>query len=333
MMRYRRGLRWHRFPIAGLMLVFLLGGCVRSPHLAGPIPAATIAPFPGNGEPPLLVDAGWLQARLAAGSPRIVVLDASELRTYRAGHIPGAVHAWWQDTMDPNGPVYGTVLKPEENDPDPQLLRRHFIEDLGVTRDSFVVVYDDAGNRWAARFVWTLRFLGYGNAAVLDGGLGAWRGAGGALEKRENDPAPISQPPIDPQKGWYLVKSELLPMLSDPNVLLLDVRTDEERADDIDRTIEPGSIPGSVAIPWTSAIADERGHLLPPEQLRALFESAGVTPDRTIVLYARFGTETAHTWLALKLLGYPNVLIYDGGWVDWALDPSTPKEPLPSRAA
>jgi thiosulfate/3-mercaptopyruvate sulfurtransferase len=309
-------------------LVLVLAGCSQRLALPGEIPPATVAPFPGNAEPPLLVDAASLSARLSAGDGHLVILDASELRRYRAGHIPGAVHAWWQDTMDPNGPVYGTVLKPDNNISDPQLLRRHFIEDLGVTPDDDVVVYDDAGGRWAARLVWALRFLGYSRAAMLDGGLGAWRGIGAELESRENEPAIVANPAIDPQRNWYLVTGELLEQLNEPDLVVLDVRTSEERADDVDGTIEPGSIPNSIAIPWTSAVADEHGHFLPPDQLRSLFENAGVTPERTIVLLARFGAETAHTWLALKLLGYPNVLIYDGGWVDWAAHQETPKEAI-----
>jgi len=232
--------------------------------------------------------------------------------------------------MDPNGPAYGTVLKPDENQPDPQHLRRTFVEDLGVTRESDVVVYDNEQNRRAARIVWTLRFFGYSRVAVLDGGLAAWRGAEGSLETRENSPADVPQPPIDPQQkaDWYLVTGELMSELTDPDLVLLDSRTEDERADDVDETIDPGSIPNSVEAPWTSTMSDTHGYFLSPPELRALFESAGVTPNRRIVIYARFGVETAHTWLALKLLGYEHVLIYDSGWVDWAQRPDTPKQPL-----
>lgn len=313
-------------------LAAVLAGCGYRANVPAAIPVATVASYPGNGEPPLLVDASWLQAQQGSENARLVILDASDLITYRAGHIPGAVHAWWQDTMNPNELFYGGVLKPEENDPDPQLLRRYFIEDLGVTPESQVVIYDNAQNRWAARLVWTLRFLGYPNAAVLDGGLAAWRGIGGELQSGENEAAAVSQPSISPQKGYYVYTDELLQMLNEPELVLLDVRTEAERTDDIDQTIEPGSIPNSIVVPWTATLADSSGRLLPPEQLRALFEQAGVTPDRTVVIYARFGVETAHTWLALKLLGYPTVLIYDGGWVDWAKIQLTPKQSLDSSS-
>lgn len=326
MMRHPRRLR----PATLLALALLFGGCGGNLELPAPVAPATIAACPGNGEPPLLVDAGWLSEQLRVRDHGLVILDASGLDAYRAGHIPGAVHTWWQDTMNPNELYYGGVLKPDENAADPQLLRRFFIEDLGVRPESRVVVYDDARGRWAARIVWTLRFLGYSSAAMLDGGLAAWRGIGGATESGENGAAPVSNPPISPQQGYYVTTDRLLEMLTDPALVLVDVRTDEERRDTIDRTVEPGSIPNSIAIPWTATLADDAGRLLPPDALRLLFEQQGITVDRTVVIYARFGVETAHTWLALKLLAYPNVLIYDGGWVDWAHNARTPKQPLVS---
>jgi thiosulfate/3-mercaptopyruvate sulfurtransferase len=325
MMRHHPLVR-HTSRLATLViLVTLLAGCGRSVHLPEPLPVAAIAAYPGNTDPPLLVDAARLSELVGSGSRDLVIIDASSLVTYRAGHIPGAVHAWWQDTMNPNELFYGGVLKPEENDPDPQLARRQFIEDLGVAPESRIVIYDDDRGRWAARFVWTLRFLGYPNAAALDGGLGAWLGAGGDLETRENAPAAIPTPPISPSQGYYITTDELLGMLGDPQIALLDARTDSEARDTIDETIEPGSIPNSIRVPWTDALDGDSGRLKSPGDLRSLFESAGITPDRTVVIYARIGVETAHPWLMLKLLGYPNVLIYDGGWVDWATNPSTPK--------
>src|SRR4051794_29691251 len=118
MMRHRicspHLVRW----LSLVTLVALLAGCGRHVRLPEPINAATIAPYPGNSEPSLLVDASWLKERQTTNVTDLVILDASDLATYRKGHISGAVHAWWQDTMDPNGAVYGTVLKPDNNEPD-----------------------------------------------------------------------------------------------------------------------------------------------------------------------------------------------------------------------
>src|SRR5688572_15690933 len=98
--------------LAALPLVAVACGAPLGGTAPGSIPAATVADFPGNeATTPLLVDAAWLRDRLGGGAPgQILILDLSRLATYRAGHVPGAVHAWWQDTMDRFYPVYGVVL-------------------------------------------------------------------------------------------------------------------------------------------------------------------------------------------------------------------------------
>src|SRR4051794_25063146 len=134
-----------RFAVLALAFCVLLAGC--GPGLPHPIVPESVPAFAGNADPPLLVGPDWVAQQFASNA-HLVVLDASTLAEYRSGHIPGAVHAWWQDTMDPNGPDYGMVLKPDENAADPQLLRRQFIEDVGVAPDSTVVIYDREQSRW-----------------------------------------------------------------------------------------------------------------------------------------------------------------------------------------
>ncbi len=317
--------------ISIVIVVGILAGCTSGTKPPEPMPAVEVADYPGNANQ-LLVSATWLSEQLLS-SPRLVILDASALEVYRGGHIPGAVHAWWQDAMDPNGAVYGTILKPDENQPDPQRLRKNLIEDLGVTQNSQNVIYDDVNNRDSAKLLWMLTFLGYPNTSLLDGGLAAWRGIDGEIEQSAYRPASVKNPPIAPQQDRYVWKDQVLERLGDPSFVLVDIRTDEERADDIDGTIVPGSIPGSVAVSWKSLTDPATGRLLEPDTLQALFNDVGITRDLPVLLYGRFGLESAFTWFALTLLGYPTVLIYDGGWAEWAQDQTTPKVLLNGQEA
>jgi thiosulfate/3-mercaptopyruvate sulfurtransferase len=314
------------FWISIVAIAVMLSGCTFGTNIPDPQPARTLPDYPGNRAQPLLVSANWLTDELSSQTNSLVIIDASPLRVYQGGHIPGAVHAWWEDAMDPNTSMYGTTLKPDENASDPQRLRRNLIEDLGVSPESRVILYDDSDNQYSARLLWTLSFLGYPNAALLDGGLAAWRGAGGAVETGRQSPKPVGNPPVSPQSDRYLWKDQVVERLSDPLLLILDARTDAERADDVEGTIEPGSIPGSVRLPWNSLIEPNSGLLLDPGVLQAAFDQAGVAPDRTILIYSRFGLESSFMWFALTLMDYPSVLIYDGGWAEWAQDPTTPKE-------
>lgn len=301
-------------------------GCVAcggSLPLAAP---ATVASFPGQTAIPLLVDAGWLQARIKSRDQRLLILDLSALRRYRRGHIPGAIHGWWQDTIELNDPVYGTVLQPINFTDQSKRLR--LLEDLGIDDDVHVVAYDDDRGRWAARMTWFLRFLGHDRVSALDGGLAGWRGNGGATAGGEVEPPANPAPTIAPRQDYYIGDKDLTAWRADPRTLLLDVRTDDEARDAVNNSLPIGRIPGAVSLPWTATLRDETGRLKSPQELSTLLTGVGATPDRRIVLYARFGVETAQPWLVLALMGYPDFVIYDRGWAGWAATPGNKIAPL-----
>src|SRR5205085_1117976 len=78
-----------------------------------------------------------------------------------------------------------------------------------------------------------------------------------------------------------------------------------------------GHIPGAANIPWSMAVRED-GTFKPADELRALYASKGVTPDKNVVAYCRIGERSSHTWYVLNyLLGYPHVRNYDGSWTEW----------------
>jgi thiosulfate/3-mercaptopyruvate sulfurtransferase len=124
-----------------------------------------------------------------------------------------------------------------------------------------------------------------------------------------------------------LVESQLTARLGDPATMIVDIRSDAERADDVDQTISLGSIPGSIRLPWTSLL-DADGQLLSPDVLASTIAGAGIDAGSNVVIYGLFGTDTGLSWLAFRVAGYSTVAIYDGGWNEWARDPATPKAPV-----
>ncbi|GBC86397.1 Putative thiosulfate sulfurtransferase [bacterium HR12] len=79
----------------------------------------------------------------------------------------------------------------------------------------------------------------------------------------------------------------------------------------------PGHIPGAVNVTWARA-ANEDGTFKSAEELRAIYEAEGITPDREVITYCRIGERSSHTWFVLReLLGYPNVRNYDGSWTEY----------------
>ena len=96
----------------------------------------------------------------------------------------------------------------------------------GVSNDSHVVVVGDPGLH-AARVFMTLDYLGHGDrTSVLDGGLAAWKAAGGD----------VSAEPAAPTRGNFdadvredmIVTAEWIhERLDDPDVTLIDARAGE----------------------------------------------------------------------------------------------------------
>jgi thiosulfate/3-mercaptopyruvate sulfurtransferase len=87
-----------------------------------------------------------------------------------------------------------------------------------------------------------------------------------------------------------------------------------------------GHIPGAQSIPWAQA-ANPDQTFKSPEELKALYEGKGVTPDKDVIAYCRIGERSSHTWFVLtELLGYPKVRNYDGSWTEWGNSVRVPIE-------
>jgi thiosulfate/3-mercaptopyruvate sulfurtransferase len=304
--------RRHLLLVAGSIATVGLTSCRgASIETVAPEP---VAAFPGLGDPPLLVDVAWLRERRAGSdAERLVVLDLSDLPTYREGHVPGAIHAWWQDWIDPYSDIYGVLLG-TRNDPN---AREDLLGRLGIDNESFVVAYDADQNRYAAHMVWILRYLGLPQASVLDGGLGAWRGAGESSSTDGVDPRDAGPVILAPGTDWTVPWDEMVDRYADPTLTVVDVRTDDEADDDLNGLLNYGMIPGAIRLPWTRSLRDKAGRLLAPDALAELFRDAGILPEDEVAVVARFGVEAGQTWLVLSLLGYERVRVFDRGWAHW----------------
>jgi thiosulfate/3-mercaptopyruvate sulfurtransferase len=238
---------------------------------------------------------------------QLLILDLRPAEDFAAGHIPGAVHV----------DLWGVSLI----DTDPAPLRafmwmiEHVLVLRGVDNDTPVVVYDEQSGVRAARAFWFLEYFGHPRVQLLDGGFNAWMRAGLPVTREAQPPAPSTwsgTPHPARIASWRDVKDRL----HSPHTVIVDTRTDGEHYGTTVRAKRGGAIPGAVHIEWTRNLTPH-GDFKPASELRAMYEAAGVTPDKEVVTYCQGGYRAAHGYLALRLLGYPRVRNYTGSWKEW----------------
>lgn len=295
-----------------VLVLAACGPAATATPTATAVPTNTPVPA-GYVNPQLLVETDWLAAHLNDADLRVVDMRAAD--RYQEGHIPGALNlALAQVTI--NQPVQGMAAPPDKFS--------EVMGSLGISNDSRVVIYDDSALS-AARLFWLLDYYGHKKVSLLNGGYPKW-----AAENREiTRLAPKITPATftaqsDPSK--VATKQDVLDRLNKPGVALVDARTPKEYTGEDVRAARGGRIPGAVNINWTDTLVPQTAVFKSAAELRAMLTRAGVTPDKEAISYCQTGVRAAVDYFVLRLLGYPKVRNYDGSWVEWGNDQTTPVE-------
>jgi thiosulfate/3-mercaptopyruvate sulfurtransferase len=185
-----------------------------------------------------------------------------------------------------------------------------------------VVAYDDGGGVQAARLFFVLEYFGHPRVRVLNGGLAKWRREGRPLETTVPLVAARRFVP-QPRRDLVATAEEVRAALGRPDVCLIDARSPAEFAGTDVRARRGGHIPGAVSVDWVETVNAD-GTVKDAAALRALFEAAGVRPDRTAIVYCQSGMRSSQDYLALRLLGHPRIRNYDASWMEWGNTPALP---------
>lgn len=255
--------------------------------------------------PDLAWDPAMLESRL--GGAGLKVLDVRVGEDYAMGHIPGALHF----------SVYGVNTYDTDEAPLASFVHMWaFLLGLrGITVEDSIVVYDDISGMSAARAFWFLEYLGHGDVHLLDGGFSAWRNAGLPVTRDAAAPRPAAFR-YEALRDRVATYRDMLDAIDAPGKVILDTRSEKEWLGADRRAARNGTIPSAVHLDWQNHLTKD-GRLKPAGELAAMFEERGVTADKDVLAFCNTGYRSAHAYLVLRMLGYPQVRNYVGSWQEW----------------
>ena len=274
-----------------------------------------------------LVTVEWLSQHI--NDPDLVLLDCSVVIeqdpevgfrsvngriSYEEGHIPTAGFADLMGNLsDADSQLQFAVPAPEQ-----------FVavmSALGVGDDTRVVLYDSYNSAWAARVWWMLRWIGFDNAALLDGGLGAWTGAGQALSTEAVN-RPTGNLTLALRPELIADREEVLASIHNDEVDIIDALPEASYRGEMVMYARPGHITSATNVPVFSMVADD-GRYRPTDELRTLFDS---DRDTRTINYCGGGIAASSNAFIMTRLGYTDVAVYTASLQEWAADPANPME-------
>ncbi|HET6469425.1 MAG TPA: sulfurtransferase [Geminicoccaceae bacterium] len=263
--------------------------------------------------PEVLVDTAWVAEHGRDPNVRLVEVDV-DTSSYDSGHIPGAIG--WNWTTQLCDTVQRDVIPKDQFE--------KLMGESGIGNDTTVVLYGDNNNWFAAWALWQMKLYGHKDVRLMNGGRKKWLAEGRDLTTEQSKIEPKSYQARDPDLSIRTFLHEARAAMQEGRTGFVDVRSPDEFTGKIlappglpETCQRGGHIPGAKNIPWGQA-CNEDGTFKSIEELKALYEGKGITPDKPIIAYCRIGERSSHSWFVLKyLLGYPNVSNYDGSWTEW----------------
>jgi thiosulfate/3-mercaptopyruvate sulfurtransferase len=280
-----------------------------------------------------LVHPAWLHQMLlgersecaASGKPCLLFeVSAADAIAYHTGHIPGAV--FFATDVVERGPLWnrraGAALE-------------EALAAYGIAQDATVVLYG-RDTTAAARVAALLLYAGVDRVHLLDGGLKAWLAAGYPIETLPHQAAPVrtfNNRMLPDHPHYFIDAEEAHAMLADANAALVSIRGWGEYigATSGYAYIQPkGRIAGDV---WGYAGSVPRcmdhyrnvdNTMRSYDEIAANWRLQGITLDKRVAFYCGTGWRASEAFFYAYLMGWTQIAVYDGGWLEWSQRPAYP---------
>src|SRR5918995_3539344 len=250
----------------------------------------------------------------------LLIIDTRPFSSYSELHIPSAVNIdviqfHWIDTSKS-----GIVQFNRQS--------RLLLSNIGVSKDKFVVFYDDVSGISAARGVWLLLYFSHKKVAMLDGGLKKWKAEGYKTETKTN-PFVHSNFKGEPNPKVLADFVHINSVLKSKRSFIIDARSKEEYDGSAIRAAHAGHIPTAINIDWNDNLDNGGGGVFKShDKLEQMFSN--IPKDAEVIMYCQGGYRAANSFVVLKMLGYKNVRMYLGSWGEWGNRLDLPIEKMAS---
>lgn len=264
--------------------------------------------------PDVLVETGWLEENI--GNEDLAIIEVDEDPTaYEKGHIEGAISLDWIKDLQ-SAPLREFISADQLGE---------LLGSKGVSSDQTIILYGGNNNWFATYAYWLFKYRGVENVKLLNGGRKKWELESRSLVQDEPNDSPATFTLGAERPEYRIFRDDVIARAKEGGHAWVDVRSPEEFRGELlapphlpqEQAQVPGHIPGSANVTWAKT-AKEDGTFKSADELIALYEAEGITPDKEVVTYCRIGERSSHSWFVLKeLLGFENVINYDGSWTEY----------------
>ncbi len=265
-----------------------------------------------------LISVSALAQKIKSGDEICIIEIGEKRKRYDQEHIKGAHFLHWvNDIIDLQNRDRYNIIGKASIEP--------LLSKLGVTNDSYIVLYDQFSSRLSTRMYWTLKYWGHDKVQVLDGGFEKWSSS-----------QPVTDAVPEVEATNYKVASERHELRADAQRVQELIRSSEGTLIDGrpvkqftgeepgvvfhtgKRHRKKGHIPGAVNVPWKDNLKAD-GTFKSVRELKQMYRRSGMDPQGPIVAYCNEGLHAALPWfVASALLESENVSVYDDSMAEWA---------------
>ena len=264
--------------------------------------------------PEVLVSTDWVSEHTNDDNVVVVEVDV-DTEAYETGHVPGAVGWNWKTQL----------CDTFQRDIISQEAFQKLMSDSSIGSDTTVVLYGDSNNWFAAWAFWQMKIYGHQDVRIMNGGRKKWEQEGKPLATDAPQPNGGSYQAQAPDLSLRAFLTEVQEQTEKHAVDLVDVRSPQEFTGEIlappglpETCQRGGHIPGASNIPWAKAVNDEDGTFRSADELKQIYQDAGISFSKPVIAYCRIGERSSHSWFVLKyLIGHDDVKNYDGSWTEW----------------